>query len=114
MVQVDPKGTSQDCSVCGRTVFKALSERTHRCPFCGAVMPRDYNAARNIKHRGLEVVGWGTPEPSTPNRGARTLAEIKTSTLVSEREQVLVKEARISRLLVGEECQLCFNPFWVK
>ena len=61
-------------------------------------MPRDYNSAKNIKHRDLSVVGWGTPEPSAPDRGARTLAEIETSTLVSEREQVLVEEARISRL----------------
>jgi transposase len=97
VVKVDPNGTTQECSVCGRNVFKILSERTHRCPFCGAVMPRDYNAARNINHRGLEVVGWGTPEPSTPTRGARTLAEIKTSTLPLA-EQVLVEEARISRL----------------
>ncbi len=97
-VQVDPKGTSQECSVCGGLVWKDLSERTHRCPFCGSVMPRDYNAARNIKHRGLVMVGWVTPEPSFPNGKSRTLAEIRTSTLVSEREQVLVKEARISRL----------------
>ena len=97
VVQVDPTGTTQECSVCGRMVWKTLAERTHRCPFCGAVMPRDYNSAKNIKHRGLDVVGWGTPEPSTPNRGAKTLAEIKTSTLVLP-EQVLVEEARISRL----------------
>lgn len=65
--------------VCGRTGFKALSERIHRCRFCGAgaVMLRDYNAARNIKHRGLEVVGWGIPEPSTPNRVRERLQKLK-------------------------------------
>jgi putative transposase len=96
-VQVDPEGTTQECSVCGRTVWKTLSERVHRCPFCGVVLPRDYNSALNIKHRGLKMVGWDTPEPSFPNGKSRTLAEIKTATLVSEREQVLVEEARISR-----------------
>jgi putative transposase len=99
-VKVDPKGTSQDCSCCGRTVWKTLSERTHRCSFCKTVMPRDYNAALNIKHRGLEMVGWDTAEPSFPDNFGKssTLAEIKISTLVSEREQILVEEARISRL----------------
>ena len=97
-VQVDPKGTTQECSVCGEMVSKTLSQRIHRCPFCGVVMPRDYNAARNIEFRALKMVGWGTPEPSAPDRGVRTLAEIKTSVLVSESKQVLVEEARISRL----------------
>jgi putative transposase len=97
MVQVDPKGTTQECSVCGEMVRKTLSERTHRCPFCGAVMPRDYNSARNVKFSALKMVGWGTPEPSSPDGESRTLAEIKTSTLASEREQVLVEEARIPR-----------------
>lgn len=97
-VQVIPNGTSQECSVCGRTVWKTLSERVHRCPFCGVVMPRDYNSALNIKHRGLKMVGWVTPEPSFPDGKSRTLAEIKTSILSPMREQVLVEEARISRL----------------
>jgi putative transposase len=98
MVQVIPNGTTQECSVCGEIVWKDLSERMHRCPFCGAIMPRDYNSARNIKHRGLAMVGWGTPEPSSPDWGAKTLVKIKTSTLASEPEQVLIEEARISRL----------------
>ena len=100
VVQVDPNGTTQECSVCGRMVWKTLAERTHRCPFCGTVLPRDYNSARNIKRRGSNVVGWGTPEPSAPNWKAKTLAEIKASTLVLP-EQVLVEEARISRLQSG-------------
>jgi putative transposase len=98
MVQVDPKGTTQECSVCGKMVRKDLSERTHRCLFCGVVMPRDYNSARNIEFRALKMVGWGTPEPSFPEGKSRTLAEIKTSVLVSESKQVLIEEARISRL----------------
>jgi putative transposase len=97
-VQVDPKGTTQECSVCGRMVWKDLSERTHRCPFCMSVMPRDYNSSRNVKFRALKMVGWGTPEPSSPNGESRTLAEIKTSILSPAlREQVLVEEARIPR-----------------
>jgi putative transposase len=95
VVKVVPNGTTQECSVCGRIVPKTLSERIHTCPFCGVVMPRDYNSSRNIKLRGLCMVGWGTAEPSTAKE-LSTLAEIKTSTL-SLMEQVLVGEARIPR-----------------
>lgn len=97
-VKVNPKGTTQECSCCGGTVWKGLGERMHRCPFCGAVLPRDYNSAVNIRRRGLSMVGWGTAEPSFPDGNVSTLAEIKTSILVNVPEQVLVEEARISRL----------------
>ena len=99
-VQVMAKGTTQDCSVCGKTVPKDLKDRTHRCPYCGSVMPRDYNSALNIKIRGLEKVGWGTPEPSFLDVGKlNTLAEIRTSILdVNNPEKVFVNETRISRL----------------
>jgi len=55
---VDPYGTTADCSRCGFHVPKTLSERTHKCPNCGLVLDRDWNAAVNILNR----VGWGTAE----------------------------------------------------
>ncbi len=58
VVEVDPRGTSQECSGCGATVKKSLSVRTHRCE-CGVVMDRDVNAAINILHRGLALVAGG-------------------------------------------------------
>lgn len=63
-------------------------------------MPRDYNSARNIKLRGIEMVGWGIPEPGILNMGKlNTLAEIRTSILdVNNPQQVFVNESRISRL----------------
>jgi putative transposase len=99
-VFVIAKGTTQDCSVCGKTVPKDLSVRTHSCPYCGSIMPRDYNSAQNIKLRGLEVVGWGTAKPSFLDiEKLNTLAEIRTSILdINNPEQVLVNETRISRL----------------
>ncbi len=82
VVKVIAKGTTQDCSICGKTVPKDLSVRVHNCPYCGSVMPRDYNSSLNIKLRGLEMVGWGTSEPTFPNtEKLNTLAEIKTSVL---------------------------------
>jgi len=56
VVEVDPKGTSQECSSCGATVKKSLSVRTHRCS-CGYEADRDVNAALNILHRGLTIAG---------------------------------------------------------
>jgi len=58
MVEVDPKGTSQECSSCGATVKKSLSVRTHKCS-CGYEADRDVNAALNILHRGLASVAGG-------------------------------------------------------
>jgi putative transposase len=53
---VNPRNTSQMCSGCGEIVKKELSERTHRCPFCGLVLDRDHNAAINILRLGLQSV----------------------------------------------------------
>jgi putative transposase len=50
---VNPAGTSQVCSGCGRTVPKTLSDRWHTCPYedCGLSLQRDHNAARAILNR---------------------------------------------------------------
>jgi putative transposase len=47
-VNVNPAYTSQDCSGCGQRVPKTLKERVHVCPYCGLILDRDVNAARNI------------------------------------------------------------------
>ena len=53
--KVSPAYTSQDCSTpgCGHRQKMPLSVRVYACPKCGLVLPRDVNAARNIKRRGL-------------------------------------------------------------
>ncbi|GET37707.1 transposase [Microseira wollei NIES-4236] len=56
-VEVDAKRTSIECSGCGIRVEKVLSDRVHRCPNCGLVIDRDWNAAINILSRGLRTVG---------------------------------------------------------
>ncbi len=53
-IAVNPKGTSQECSGCGRVVPKELHERWHPCPHCGLGISRDHNSALVIKYR---VVG---------------------------------------------------------
>ncbi|PPT05680.1 Mobile element protein [Geitlerinema sp. FC II] len=56
-VAVPPQYTSQTCSNCGKNVKKSLSMRTHRCPHCGLVIDRDWNAAINILKLALRTVG---------------------------------------------------------
>ncbi|MCU0545384.1 MAG: transposase [Oscillatoriaceae cyanobacterium Prado104] len=57
VVAVSPNYTSQDCSNCGHRVKKSLSTRTHSCPNCKIEICRDTNAALNILHKGLNVLG---------------------------------------------------------
>jgi putative transposase len=54
VIAIDPKYTSQICSGCGNVVEKSLSMRTHICPICGLIIPRDYNSALYIKGLGIE------------------------------------------------------------
>ncbi|MCA6526953.1 MAG: transposase [Pseudanabaena sp. M135S2SP2A07QC] len=64
-VAVPPQYTSQNCSTCGTTVKKSLSERTHHCSHCGTVLDRDHYAALNILAIGLKNT-VGRTEISTP------------------------------------------------
>jgi putative transposase len=52
-VVVNPAGTSQVCSGCGRPVPKTLSDRWHTCPYkdCGLSLQRDHNSARELLNR---------------------------------------------------------------
>jgi putative transposase len=55
LIVVNPSGTPQKCSKCGKDVKKKdLSVRVHECPYCGLVLDRDHNAAINILKLGLE------------------------------------------------------------
>jgi putative transposase len=53
VVVVNPAGTSQVCSGCGRSVPKTLSDRWHTCPYedCGLSLQRDHNTARALLNR---------------------------------------------------------------
>ena len=64
-IAVPPHYTSQNCSTCGTTVKKSLSERTHQCSHCGTILDRDHNAALNILAIGLKNT-VGHTEISTP------------------------------------------------
>ena len=75
LIEVDPRGTSQECSQCGNEVAKDLSVRIHECLQCGLVIDRDLNAARNILNRA--GVGPGL-------RNVAGLASVQAETLVTK------------------------------
>jgi len=57
VIEVPPEGTTKRCSQCGTETEKPLWVREHACPSCGFEADRDYNAALEIKHRGLDELG---------------------------------------------------------
>ena len=48
--------SSQLCSNCGSRQKIPLSTRKYRCPCCGTLIDRDYNAALNIKHEAQRML----------------------------------------------------------
>lgn len=62
--------SSKTCSGCGHRLAELpLAVRAWVCPECGAEHDRDINAAINIKHFAIRVVGAGSPELTLPERG---------------------------------------------
>jgi putative transposase len=72
-MNINPNGTSQECSGCHKKVPKGLSQRWHRCIYCGLKLHRDENAARNILARGIEILR--ADGLSVPALGGLALAE---------------------------------------
>ena len=56
-VEVPAHGTTKECACCGVETAKPLWVREHSCPSCGFELDRDWNAALNVKSRGLEKLG---------------------------------------------------------
>nr|WP_233340440.1 transposase [Haloprofundus sp. MHR1] len=57
VVQVNPRGTTKECASCGVETRKLLWVREHSCPTCGFELDRDWNAALNVRSRGLKKLG---------------------------------------------------------
>ncbi len=55
-VQVEARGTSQECLACGRVEKRALSLRAHECS-CGCTMTRDHASSLVILDRGFRRYG---------------------------------------------------------
>lgn len=76
VVKVEPRGTTQTCSHCGRIVHKKLWNRIHECE-CGLTIDRDYNSAINILNKALgQELSEYTPVETEPlPAGASSVAE---------------------------------------
>ena len=70
-IAVNPGGTSQTCSNCGKTVKKELSDRWHCCSYCGYEADRDLNASINIKNLAV-----GHPASSKAHRGSEPIGGV--------------------------------------
>ena len=76
--------SSKTCNHCGyiKKDLK-LSERQWICPECGELIDRDYNAACNIRDKGIEIlVGSRTPELTlveNPTMDERSAMNLKSS-----------------------------------
>ncbi len=88
LIPVTPRNTTQNCSKCGEYVKKNLSDRIHKCPYCGLVMDRDLNASKNILKIGQEL------SESRP-------AEDKTTTPPTEAVQVYPVKQEAHGLIRG-------------
>lgn len=61
LIKVDPKYTSQKCSICGYTVPEnRVTQSQFKCIQCGSSFNADYNAACNILAAGQAVIACGT------------------------------------------------------
>jgi Transposase and inactivated derivatives len=61
----------------------SLSDRTFRCPECGAEADRDINASRNILRRGLEKLPQGLREVTPVEIGPlQKLETISASSII--------------------------------
>ncbi len=76
---VNPRNTSQLCSVCGflPEIKLALSLRTYACGVCGHTEDRDVNAARNILSIGL--ADWSGGAPPACREDANGVGELNGS-----------------------------------
>ena len=70
-VKVDPKFTSQTCSVCGAADKRSRRGETFDCVHCGYLADSDMNAAVNIRERGLELAGFSLDRKSPERDGRR-------------------------------------------
>ena len=75
VVEVDPHGTTQDCSMCGATGDVKLRDRYYQCGACGLSMDRDLNAARNILNRAAAGPGLRNASVEQTRAGGNLVPE---------------------------------------
>jgi len=100
-VPVDPWGTTQFCWRCLSWAPKQLGDRTHVCPVCGEVLPRDQNSAKLVE---MLVLTWMS---YAHGRWVNTPVEQKP--LPSLRGQVSVVKREAPALRLGRTSQFFYS-----
>mgnify|MGYP000117774692 CR=1 FL=1 len=85
LVEVNPHGTTKECSNCGVETDKPLWVREHSCPSCGYEDDRDANAAKNILQRAFSELGMGQAESTPPETATATDTRVVSASRVIER-----------------------------
>lgn len=80
-VQVNPRNTSQRCSNCGHINKITRGIKVYKCAYCGMVMDRDINGAKNIL-----LVGLGQ-KPSVVNASTHRKRRLKIVSNTNATEQ---------------------------
>jgi len=92
-VEVNPRGTTKECANCGVETKKPVWVREHSCPSCGFELDRDWNAALNVKSRGLSELGV-VHSKATPVKTATAVDAVSVSaSRVVEAGSSCLKEA---------------------
>ncbi|SEP61000.1 RNA-guided endonuclease InsQ/TnpB family protein, partial [Natrinema salaciae] len=99
-VEVNPSGTTKECAECGAESDKPLWVREHSCPSCGFETDRDWNAALNVKSRGLSELGVvhskGTPVETATSADTRSVSASRVvetgSSVLKERVALATSE----------------------
>jgi putative transposase len=93
VVEVEARGTTKECASCSVETAKPLWVREHSCPSCGFELDRDWNAALNVKSRGLKTLGVVHSE-ETPVKTATAVDSFSVSaSRVVETGSPCLKEA---------------------
>jgi len=74
-VQVDARGTRQECSRCGECVLKTLNDRWHDCPRCGLSRSRDHKLRSISFNEDRRGRGRNYLEPACGRRTAMPLGK---------------------------------------
>jgi putative transposase len=93
VVEVEPRGTSKECAECGVETAKPLWVREHSCPACGFELDRDWNAAFNVKERGLDALGVVHSEDTPAETATAVDARSVSASRVVDSGSPCLKEA---------------------
>jgi putative transposase len=78
LIRVDPRNTSRECPACGHISSENRpSQERFLCMHCGRTENADFNAAINIRNRGLVLIQGGT-SPGAPVERSTSAAKQET------------------------------------